>query len=79
MKTLERVARALCVLNHGNELIWADYMPDARAALTALLEPSGLMIDYGEAKLSRYPETSAEYIFQAMIQQALKEGEPGGD
>ncbi len=98
MKTLERVARALVkpvVEWTGEELLagltwkdmadhtWPEFVPLARAALTALLEPSEEMTSRGSTDLwetaylatdGRNPARSA---FQAMIQQALKEGEEG--
>lgn len=75
---LERAARALCSLAGNPENatmdgkpLWMDYLPEARAVIEAIREPSEAMIDAGSTHDSAdgcYP------VYRAMIDQLL-EGE----
>lgn len=92
MKTLERVARALATSNgHRAPDAYKAWLKDARAALIALFDPSveiakanlvwGIAQEVADGDLD-YEGKSGKimaclHIFQAMIQQALQEGEEG--
>lgn len=77
---IERAARALCELD-GNppnatmegKPLWRDYVPEVRAVLTAIREPSEAMlaVDPAGPTGSIYPED----IWRAMVDAALLEGE----
>jgi hypothetical protein len=76
MTPLERAARALCSLDGhlenatmAGKPLWQDYLPEARAVLQAIREPSDAMVEEGRR------ETAAPYhAWQAMIAAALEEG-----
>lgn len=80
---IERVAKALCINNHGNpeekinvertgfELRWHLYIKDAKAAIQAMHEPTEKMIEAAFGKHEKpNPFRTAWY---AMIDAALKE------
>lgn len=81
---LERAARALCSLAgnpenatmNGNPL-WMDYLPEARAVIEAIREPSEEQLDAtGEALIQpRDLRFSYGNIYRAMIDQLLSENE----
>jgi hypothetical protein len=85
MTPMERAARALCELA-GNppgatldgKPLWQDYLPEVRAVLQAIREPSEGMIISGIAERHEQPVPEAwslatENIFRAMIDAALAE------
>ncbi|MBN9504970.1 MAG: hypothetical protein J0I69_02995 [Altererythrobacter sp.] len=79
MTPLERAARALCSLDGNPENatmegkpLWQDYLPEARAVLEAIREPSDAMLEVDARRPdgSFYPEDH----WRAMIDAALEEG-----
>lgn len=66
---LERAARALCKFEHGVEVCWTQYVPEARAVLMAIREPSYEMIYAGFH--ARDMERSPISIWESMIDAAL--------
>ncbi|MBO9377655.1 hypothetical protein GG804_12835 [Sphingomonas histidinilytica] len=76
---IERAARALCEMD-GNppgatmdgKPLWQDYVPEVRAVLTAIREPSETMLAANPAAptVLIYPED----IWGAMVDAALAEG-----
>ncbi|MCK0531432.1 hypothetical protein [Sphingobium agri] len=79
---LERAARALCELA-GNppgatmdgKPLWQDYLPEVRAVLSAIREPSESMERAGwTADLPFTPSIKVGTIWQSMIDAMLKEG-----
>jgi hypothetical protein len=85
MNMREKIARAMCWKNqmdpdakshiNGNAWHWEDYLPDADAALDALMEPTDEMQNSGFAEYGpgAYDVAGPETIFKAMIR-AAKEG-----
>ncbi|WP_088471892.1 hypothetical protein [Sphingopyxis witflariensis] len=78
MTPLERAARALCRLDGHPENatmdrkpLWADYLPEARAVLQAIREPSVSMLSAADRHDKR--DASAD-AWRAMIDAALAEG-----
>lgn len=67
MDIIERAARALSMHHLQGEQCWEEFADDVRAVLSALREP-----DEGMLAAGRLVNTSAEYTWQAMIDQALK-------
>ena len=74
---LERCARALCDAQgvdpdgrtDGAEALWERYVPEARAVLTALREPSKEMVEAAHTRLA--DEGDVSDIFTAMIDSLL--------
>lgn len=82
MIPIERAARALCSLDGQPENIkmdgkpmWQDYLPEVRAALQAIREPSDAMhaAVADEARRVSQP-ISTQHAWEAMIDAALAEG-----
>ena len=88
MTPMERAARALCSLDGNPENatmdgkpLWQDYLPEARAALTALREPSPTMIEAGAEITSHISPTEsgegfaadAADVWRVMIETALSD------
>lgn len=78
---VEKMAKAISAEN-GNEYPLEHYVPDARAALTALLKPTAIMDQAALAELSdatvEDPKSAAwdaVRAYRAMIQAALDERE----
>lgn len=78
MNPLERAARALCELDGhppgatmDGKPLWQDYLPEVRAVLAAVREPSEAMVNATPADRNRpiYPED----IWQAMIDAIMAE------
>lgn len=81
---IERVAKALCEENKPFDINWQTFIPEARAALMAMREPTDLMIDSAcAARIPLYPAfegqkpqpTAGEVIiaeYRAMIDAALQ-------
>ncbi|MES3042652.1 hypothetical protein [Sphingomonas faeni] len=78
---IEKMARAICIAAGAKpddsksgmdpwSKVWTSYIPHARAALTAMLEPSEAMVDVGNQCLN---DGSSSSVFDAMIQAALDE------
>lgn len=85
---IERVARAICTANGGDpdsddhrQPTWRDYVPEARAAIEAMREPSRVMIKAGrkspdvrggtsDCDVSPFPNNTITR-YQAMIDAAL--------
>lgn len=72
MTSLERAARALCTLDGNPENatmdgkpLWQDYLPEARAVLGALREPSPAMIEAGSEITSHIASTESSESFAA--------------
>lgn len=94
MTALERIARALAAQHWRDagaseeqvlafaDIDWPEFVPDARAALTALREPDDRMLQAADA-LDVYPLGSStpsevadfEIKWQAAIDAALQEGQ----
>jgi hypothetical protein len=91
MTPLERAARALCELDNNppgatmdGKPLWMDYLPEVRAVLQAIREPSKAMTDAGgekeyagEADGEDVNVSAGDYaagvIYRAMIDAALEE------
>jgi hypothetical protein len=78
MTPIELAARALCELDGnppgatmGGKPLWQDYLPEVRAVLTAIREPSDGMI---QAAADCESSIVAD-VYTAMIDAALSEGE----
>mgnify|MGYP003533336734 FL=1 len=81
---IERVAKALCEENKPFDINWQTFIPEARAALMAMREPTDLLIDSAcVARIRLYPSfegqkpqpTAGEVIiaeYRAMIDAALQ-------
>lgn len=75
---IERAARALCELE-GNppgatmdgKPLWRDYVPEVRAVLTAIRDPS---VDMNYRGCLNHPPADTAGIWRAMIDAALAEG-----
>ena len=78
---IERVARGLAGLlsfapgDEYENAHWRDYVPEAKAAINAMMEPTEVMID---AYMAQYPlaEITRGQVasdFQAMIRAALED------
>lgn len=50
MDMVEKVARAIAAVDHGGgcDLLWESYVPEARAAIEAMMEPTDYMVYRGE-------------------------------
>jgi hypothetical protein len=80
MTALERVARALCELD-GNppnatmdgKPLWQDYLPEARAAIMALREPSSAMMKAAAVAAAQTGTDDFAPIYRAMIDAAMTE------
>lgn len=72
MTPLERAARALAEMDTERDLGWRYYVPEARAVLMAIREPSTEMVADGEQSLRA--DGYAEFCWQAMIDAAVQEG-----
>jgi hypothetical protein len=87
---IEMIARAMGMVvyerdgpekaKHIVDRCWQDWIPEARAALTAMLDPSDAMAEAGEhGPTTNSPEgdfvsaDDARGIFRAMVQTALDE------
>ncbi len=82
---LERAARALCELDNNppgatmdGKPLWMDYLPEAKAALSAIREPSEAMVQAADASPCWIGHGEDEVIWPvawaAMIDAALEEG-----
>lgn len=80
---LERAARALCELDNNppgatmdGKPLWMDYLPEVRAVLQAIREPSVAMFQAGlhPPKPDVVGAIPPLNIWQAMIDTALEEG-----
>lgn len=83
MTTLERAARALAEADPQGRGVqyWRDYVPDARAVLTAIREPSEGMLEAGLDKARECTDNWQSvaaclpgHCWTAMIDAALGEG-----
>ena len=89
---VERVARAICsaselgqLLPHCVDAAWQEWLPEARAAIEAMLQPTEQQIaaawdvitaeKQGQGITRLMPGLGAREIYQAMITAALGEGE----
>lgn len=78
---LERAARALCELAgnppgatmDGNPL-WMDYLPEVRAVVEALREPSGSMVVDAADYEAVDGFATSKHVWRAMIDALLAEG-----
>lgn len=57
------------------ETLWEDFQRAAKAALTALLEPTGEMIEAATYRIDDGSKSMYATIFTAMIRQALSSAE----
>ena len=80
---VERVAKAISMALVGDDRYFPDYDTLARAAITAMREPTETMLHAGCAKAAEEQarpvginRTDAGDIFQAMIDAALEEQAP---
>jgi hypothetical protein len=81
MNMREKIARAMCWKNqmdpdakshiNGNAWHWEDYLPDADAALDALMEPTAAMQMDGAVEFAKHSDSVR--AFTSMIR-AAKEG-----
>lgn len=88
MTPLERAARALCALDGNPENatmegkpLWQSYLPEARAVLWAIREPSVVMVGRGGANMDSDGATMSDELeeraltcWSTMIDAALEEG-----
>ena len=77
---LERVARALCVLDAnppdgtmGGKPLWRDYLPEATAAIMALREPDKAMMTAAKLEAVQTGRDDFGNIYRAMIDAAMIE------
>lgn len=77
---LERVARALCVLDAnppdatmGGKPLWRDYLPEASAAIMALREPDKAMMTAAKLEAVQTGRDDFGNIYRAMIDAAMIE------
>lgn len=75
---LECIARALCERDNNppdatmdGKALWRDYLPEARAVVETMREPTQDMINVA----NEYAEPGPAGIWRAMIDAALVEGE----
>lgn len=79
MTPLERAARALCALADATmdkRPLWQDYLPEARAVLTAIRHPSDLMVEAAGIDNDWLVENKADArrnLWRHMIDIALEE------
>lgn len=79
MTPIERAARALCSLDGNPEnatmdgkSLWQDYLPEVRAVLAAIREPSEAALRAGEEIIDEYsPGTPVDLAWKAMIDAVL--------
>jgi hypothetical protein len=78
---LERAARALCSLAGNPENatmngkpLWMDYLPEARAVIEAIREPSDGMVEWAFNHMEANGN-DPRFAWEAMIDQLLAEGE----
>lgn len=80
MSPLERAARALCRVDGHPENammegrpLWQDYLPEARAVVDAIREPSeGMMRAGWTSDLPYTPSVKVGVVWQAMIDALLE-------
>src|SRR3546814_12497333 len=77
---LERVARALCELDAnppdatmGGKPLWRDYLPEASAAIMALLEPDKAMMNAAKLEAVQLVRDDFGKIYRAMFDAAMIE------
>ena len=73
---VERVARAICWSNgmnpdltlggDGQNFLWHEYVPQARAAIDAMKWPSPKMIDAGTTRIYVRPKMPATFIAETI-------------
>lgn len=68
---IERVARALCDENKPFDMSWESFIPEARAAILAMREPTDLMIEAADGPWCDDDRPSPEHEYRAMIDAAL--------
>lgn len=73
---LERAARALCNLDgHAanatvdGKPLWQRYLPEARAVLLAIREPSRVMVDAASETVMHYPAIGDPALREALIKE----------
>jgi hypothetical protein len=73
MDMIERAARALAEMDTERDIGWRYYVPEARAVLEAIREPSEAMIDAHIAAKDMHDDRDGQaYVdWQAMIDTAL--------
>lgn len=77
MTLVEKMARAISRSIYGSDEYWENWDDSARMVLAAMREPPFTAYADAEAMADRYWPSCArpEEIWQAMIDQAIKEGE----
>lgn len=77
---LERAARALCELagnppgaTMNGKPLWVDYLPEVRAVIAAIREPSDVMLDAAEDMEAQSARGTAGNMWSAMIGAMLEE------
>jgi hypothetical protein len=74
---IEKVARALSAAEDGNEENWRSFTPDARAAISAMREPTEAMANAGGLAINADEDVlavtaqEARQAFTAMLDAAL--------
>jgi len=53
MNILEKVSRIICEAAQDKEEHWEDWKPEAKAAIQAMIEPTGFFICGGSKELGR--------------------------
>lgn len=73
MTKIEEVARAICMADDSHDVsLWREFLPEARAAIEAMREPSEAMADDGGVA-SLIVDATAVTVWHAMVQAALNE------
>lgn len=75
MTLIEKIARSICRSRYGDGQLWYLFSDDAGEVLRSMREPTESMLDAGEAAFSVPDAIGAGDAWQAMIDQAIKEGE----
>ena len=83
MRMIERVARSICAVSCSKEPktideFWVDYVPEAKAAIEAMREPSELMVTAGRKTCITTREQSGR-VYSSMIDAALSEAPNAND
>lgn len=82
MTVIERAARALCTLDgHPPDAkmdggpLWKDYLPEVKAVMEAIMEPSKTMCEVGANWLTgdKGPRAKAQAVWREMVRAAVEE------
>ena len=69
---VERVARAICLANTQGDEMWQAFVPEARAALEAMREPTEGMVRAGRDEYYGVSPFSARFAWIKIVDAALE-------